>query len=162
MHARNFLELGAGSGLISIYAAKHRARVTATDINTVAIEYLHINSSENNVRMNIVHSDLFENIPVQQFDIVTINPPYYRKDPKTLLDHAWYCGANGEFFFSLFYQLPFYTHKESEILMVLCDGCDMPMIEKAAAQNGFRLVCVQTKQNLIEKNFIYKVEMIDD
>jgi release factor glutamine methyltransferase len=158
LQGKKFLEPGAGNGLISIYAAKHRAKVTATDINPVALEYLKINSIENNAELNIIQSDLFENIPLQQFDIIAINPPYYKKTPQTLLDHAWYCGENGEFFFKLFGQLPAYMHKYSEVLMVLCDGCDIEMIEDAARKNGFKLNCAETKQTLIEKNFIYKIE----
>jgi len=100
---KSFLELGAGNGLISIYAAKSDAKVTATDINPVAVEYVGINSSQNKTRINIILSDLFENIPPQEFDIIAINPPYYKKDPQTLIDHAWYCGENGEFFFECFY-----------------------------------------------------------
>lgn len=156
---KNLLELGAGNGLIAIYAAKHNAKVTATDISPVAVEFLKTNAVQNNTRLKIILSDLFQNIPGQKFDIITINPPYYKKEPRSLRDYAWYCGENGEFFFSLFRQLPGYIHKDTEIIMVLCEGCDIKMAEDAAAENGFRLVCVQTKQNLIEKNFIYKIEM---
>jgi release factor glutamine methyltransferase len=155
---KKFLELGAGNGLISMYAGKRGASVTATDINPVAIEYLKINTVQNHTRVNIIHSDLFENIPLQQFDIIAINPPYYKKKPDTLLDHAWYCGENGEFFSGLFARLPEYIHQNSEVLMVLCDGCDIGMINHAAARNGLRLTCIETKQTLIEKNFIYKIE----
>ena len=157
MQRKSFLELGAGNGLISIYTAKQDAKVTATDINPVAVEYLGINSSLNKTRINIILSDLFERIPPQQFDIVAINPPYYKKDPQTLLDHAWYCGENGEFFLGLFNQLSRYIHGKSEVIMVLCEGCDIKMIEDAARQNGFKLNCVDMKQSLIEKNFIYKI-----
>lgn len=155
---KNFLELGAGNGLISIYAAKHGAKVTASDINPVAVEYLKVNGLENKAQLNILLSDLFKNIPAQDFDIIAINPPYYKKDPQTLIDHAWYCGENGEFFFDLFNQLPGYIRRNSEVIMVLCEGCDIKMIEGAATQNGFKLECVETKQSLIEKNFIYKIE----
>lgn len=155
---KNFLELGAGNGLISIYAAKHGAKVTASDINPVAVEYLKVNGLENKAQLNILLSDLFKNIPAQDFDIIAINPPYYKKDPQTLIDHAWYCGENGEFFFDLFNQLPGYIRRNSEVIMVLCEGCDIKMIEGAATQNGFKQECVETKQSLIEKNFIYKIE----
>jgi len=158
VRGKTFLELGAGNGLISIYAAKQDAKVTATDINPVAVEYLRINSSQNKTLINVILSDLFESISPQAFDIIAINPPYYKKDPQTLIDHAWYCGENGEFFFDLFNQLPAYIHRKSEVIMVLCEGCDMKMIEGAARQNGFKLNCVETKQGLIEKNFIYKIE----
>jgi release factor glutamine methyltransferase len=74
-----------------------------------------------------------------------------------LIDHAWYCGENGEFFLGLFNQLSRYIHGKSEVIMVLCEGCDIKMIEDAARQNGFKLNCVDMKQSLIEKNFIYKI-----
>src|SRR3954453_9204859 len=46
---KSFLELGAGSGLISIFAAKKSAVVTATDINPVAVECVKKNADDNNV-----------------------------------------------------------------------------------------------------------------
>jgi release factor glutamine methyltransferase len=55
LQQKTFLELGAGSGLIAIYAAKKNAIVTATDINPVAIEYLKKNSDVNNVSITIIH-----------------------------------------------------------------------------------------------------------
>lgn len=158
VRGKNFLELGAGNGLIAMYAAKHRAKVTASDINPVAVEYLKVNTLENNVRLNIILSDLFENIPKHEFDIIAINPPYYKKEPRSLIEQAWYCGEQGEFFFDLFNQLPRYVHRNSEVIMVLCDGCDIKMIEEAAGQNGFKMNCVETKKSLLEKNFIYKIK----
>ncbi len=155
---KNFLELGAGSGLIAILAAKQGAQATATDINPIAIKYLHCNSVQNNVTLEIIRSDLFAAIPGQSFDIIAINPPYYRKQPTTLQDYAWFCGENGEYFSGLFSQLTGYIHAKTETLMVLCDGCDIEMIENTAAGNGFKLQLVLTKQNMLEKNFIYKIE----
>lgn len=160
LNGRNFLELGAGNGLISMYVAKQKVNVTATDINLVAIEYLQKNSKANNIEFNIIHSDMFDNVPAQQFDIIAINPPYYKKDPRSLLDHAWYCGENGEFFLKLFQQLPGYINSNSKIIMVLCDGCDLNLIEKAAENNGFKLVCLKTKQSLIEKTFLYEIKKL--
>jgi release factor glutamine methyltransferase len=155
---KKLLEPGAGSGLISIYAAQKGAMVTATDINPVAVECLRENSRENNVQIDILRSDLFDEIPSQLFDIIVINPPYYKKDPESYSDYAWNCGSNGEYFTKLFTQLRGYTHSETKILMVLCDGCDMEMIKEMAFQNGYRMDLVFSKKNMIEKNFIYSIE----
>ena len=152
------MELGAGSGLIAIQSAKKGVWVTATDINPVAIQYLHINCVQNNVNPEIIRSNLFAAIPKRSFDIIAINPPYYKKHPVTLQDFAWYCGENGEYFSGLFGQLADYIHKNSEVLMVLCDGCDIKMIKTFATGNGFTLHLMLTKQNMLEKNFIYKIE----
>ena len=154
---KKFLELGAGSGLLSIYAAKKNAVVTATDINPVAVKYLHRNAEKNKVAIDIIHSDLFENVPDKKFDMVVINPPYYKKDPVSNLDHAWYCGENGEFFQRLFNELRGHIHDTSNIIMVLCDGCDLQMIREIASRNSFGLQCVYTKTTWLEKNYIFKI-----
>ena len=155
---KNLLELGAGSGMIAIQAAKQGAVVTATDINPIAIQYLHVNTVQNNITLEIIRSDLFAAIPKKSFDIIAINPPYYKKQPVTIQDYAWFCGENGQYFSGLFSQLEDYIHNKTETIMVLCDGCDIAMIETAADRNGFKLQLVLTKQNMLEKNFIYKIE----
>lgn len=154
---KTFLEPGCGSGLISIYAAGKGATVTATDINPIAIEFLQKNSLQNRAGLTIIESDLFTNIPQQPFDIIAINPPYYKKRPVTPADYAWFCGENGEYFENLFSSLNKYMHENSEVLMVLFDECDMVMIENNALKNGFELRCMYTHKNLLEKNFIFKI-----
>src|ERR1043165_7777238 len=84
---KTFLELGAGSGLISIFAAKRNANVTAIDINPIAIEYLKSNAEKNNVSLNIIRSDMFANVPKLAFEIIIIAPPYYKRDPSSFKDH---------------------------------------------------------------------------
>jgi len=158
LRGKRLLEPGCGSGLISIYTAREGAIVTATDINPVALEFLKKNSRMNAVDLTIIHSDLFKNVPKQQFDVVAINPPYYKKEPLTPRDYAWHCGENGEYFTKLFTGLNDYTHPGSEVYMVLFDGCDTAMIEKIAADNNFTMRCVLTTENLLEKNFIFKIE----
>jgi release factor glutamine methyltransferase len=152
-----FLEPGCGSGLISIYAAKRGAIVTATDINTIALEFLFKNSRANITTLTIIESDLFRDIPEQPFDIIAVNPPYYKKEPHTARDYAWHCGENGEFFESFFRNLGSYIHSQSEVCMVLFDGCDMGMINNMASEHDFRLQCVHTHENLLEKNSVFKI-----
>lgn len=154
---KTFLELGAGSGLISFSAAKKGAIVTASDINKTAIEYLEKNNAANKLNINILESDLFDNIPVQHFDIIAINPPYYKKNPSSDADHAWYCGENGEYFSRLFQTLKSFTNPNSEVLMVLCDDCDMDMIKQAAHQYQFQLSLAEQTRKLSEMNYIFRV-----
>ena len=157
-HKKSFLELGAGSGLISIYAAKKGADVTATDINPVAVKCLKKNALSNKVEFTIIHSNLFDEIPPELFDMIVINPPYYKKKPVTDADFAWNCGENGEYFQFLFRDIKNYMHSQSDVLMVLCDGCDLQMMQKLADQNGLRMQCLVTKKTIIEKNYIFKIE----
>jgi len=154
------LELGAGSGLIAMYAARQGAAVTATDINPVAIHSLELNRQSNRIPLTIINSDLFTHIPQEAFDIIAINPPYYKKQPQTPADYAWYCGEQGEYFQQLFSGLQHYIHAQSIVLMVLCDGCDLDMIKDMAKKQLFELNCVLTKKNWVEENYIFKVDKL--
>ena len=138
LKGKTFLEPGCGSGLISIYAAKKDAIVTSADINPVAIEFLKKNAKQNNVELNIYHSDHLINVPKQRFDIIAINPPYYKRKPVTYKDYAWCCGENGEYFSGLFGQIKDYIHEESEVVMVLFENCDLGRVrpESFARQRG--------------------------
>jgi len=155
-----FLELGAGSGMLSIYAAQRAARVTATDINPIAIECINANAERNSVELKTICSDVFDSIPTQEFDFILINPPYYKKNPLSFSDYAWYCGENGEYFQKLFSGLKNYIQHYSKILMVLCDGCDLEMIMKIAKENSFDMLCVRTEKTMIERNYIFKIQKI--
>ena len=158
LQQKSFLEPGAGSGLISIFAAKKGALVMSTDINRVAVEFLKINMQRNNVDMRVIYSDLFDQVPLKTFDIIAINPPYYKKRPVSDAEFAWCCGENGEYFERLFKRLGSYMHPASEVLMILCDGCDLGMVHSIAAGYGFELDCVFKKKNLLENNFIFKIK----
>jgi len=160
LQQKTFLEPGAGSGLISIFAAKQGALVTATDINPVAVEYLKESRVRNQVQVNVLLADLFDKVPRQAFDIIAINPPYYKKEPLTPADYAWYCGENGEYFEKLFRSLHDYIHADSIVYMVLCNGCDLGMICFKANRFHFKMECILSKQTILEKNFVYKIEKI--
>jgi release factor glutamine methyltransferase len=155
---KTLLELGAGSGLISIYAAQQGANVTASDISPVSVQAIRKNKFKNKADMTVVESDLFAAIPIQAFDFIVINPPYYKKKPLSWKDYAWYCGEDGEYFKGLFAGLSQYIHTSTEVLMILCDACDVEMIKEVASAHSFHMNCVQTSQNLVEKNFIFQIE----
>ena len=81
----NVLELGTGSGAISIALAKESPliRFTAIDISTKALEIAKKNAVDNHVN-NILFktSDWFSEIN-EEFNIIVSNPPYVEKDKLT-------------------------------------------------------------------------------
>ncbi|AGO60654.1 MULTISPECIES: HemK2/MTQ2 family protein methyltransferase [Ferroplasma] len=72
---KSVLEMGSGSGLIAITLARQGHSVTAADISPEAINLIKHNAFINNVDMEIVRSDLFENIH-GKYDTIIFNPPY--------------------------------------------------------------------------------------
>ena len=155
---QSVLELGAGSGLISIYAAFNGATVTATDINPVAVNCLKKNMADNNVNLEVLQSDLFADIPIKPYKFILLNPPYYKRDPESYSQFAWYCGKNGEYFHKLFAELEHYLDDCTKVYMVLCEGCDLAMIKNAAANKQFSLNCVATGSRFMEKHYIFKIQ----
>jgi len=94
LSGKSLLELGCGTGLISIIAAKSGAHVVASDLSLLAVENTKRNASQNRVSINIIHSDLFDAIEKMTFDWIIINPPYYARNAKNEEELAWNCGIN--------------------------------------------------------------------
>lgn len=157
LEKKSLLELGAGSGLIAFVAETKGALITATDLSTVAIENLLLNKSILKSSCTVIHSDLFDKIPAQQFDFIVINPPYYSGQPGTDAALAWYCGVDFEYFKKLFLQLLQFIHSETKVLMVLSEDCDLAQIKNIALVNGFIMKETKRKKIWWEWNYIFEV-----
>jgi methylase of polypeptide subunit release factors len=71
------LDIGTGSGIQALPAARHSDRVTASDINERAIEFCTFNAQLNDAdSITVVQGDLFEAVQGQRFDLIVCNPPY--------------------------------------------------------------------------------------
>jgi HemK-related putative methylase len=85
------LDLGTGSGIGAVFAARRGASVVAVDINPEAVRCARINALLNKAedRIDVRLGDLFEPVEGLRFDLVLFNPPYYRGVPRDNLDRAW-------------------------------------------------------------------------
>lgn len=157
---KKVLELGAGSGLISLVAAKIGAQVTSTDLNPEAIEGLKISYEKNDLSGVIIWSDLFDQIPPQDFDIILINPPYFPHPARDNLEMAFYCGSNFEYYRKLFQQLPCFLTLNSIALMILNEACEQKTIREIAQENQVDLDLKLAVNKFGEKQFIYQLHKI--
>lgn len=153
---KTFLELGCGSGIISLYASKKRAIVTASDVNKTALDYLEQNAKTNNLKIVTILSNLFESIKENYFDFIIVNPPYYPRKPKNIKEKAWFCGENFEYFEKLFSQLT--KVKFDNFYMILSEDCEIETIKKIAVKNEFEFNLVFQKNSAIETNFIFRIK----
>ena len=98
---KKILDMGSGSGVVSIIAASKGAECIAADINPVAVRCITENARHNNFSRQItaVESDLFEslkNIYPSNYDIIFFNPPYYKGNPNNNFERAFKGGPNLE------------------------------------------------------------------
>lgn len=87
----NILDIGTGSGAITVSLAKYldNAKVTSVDISDIALEIGKKNAISNSVddRITFIKSDLFTNIDKDiKFDIIVSNPPYIKREVIETLD----------------------------------------------------------------------------
>jgi release factor glutamine methyltransferase len=94
------LEIGTGTGIIAVYAARKVARVVATDINPLAIKCATKNLIANRTfNVELREGNLFEPVQEEKFDLILFNTPYLPTDEDEVLDDdinaAWDGGSDG-------------------------------------------------------------------
>lgn len=97
---QSVLEIGTGSGLVSMYASLLTDNVTATDINYNALELAEKNFKLNNIAtIRLEFGDLFEPIKNEKFDVILFNTPYLPTDSEDIinddLNYAFDGGLDG-------------------------------------------------------------------
>ena len=85
------LDLGTGSGVCAVFAARHARRVVAVDINRAAVRCAALNARLNQLeeRIECLHGDLFAPLGEQRFDVIFFNPPFIVGAPAHARDFAW-------------------------------------------------------------------------
>jgi release factor glutamine methyltransferase len=165
--AKKVLDIGTGSGLLALVAAKKGAMVTALDILPQAVATALENARSNGLPLQALESDLLDQLPPQPFDFILINPPYYPKKPQNLREHAFFAGENLEYFEKLFAQLPAYLNprnapepspNDTRIWLVLSEDCALDRISEIAARNGFLLQSVFEQRKWGERFLILQAD----
>lgn len=85
------LDMGTGSGVGAITAARRGARAVAVDLSPEAVRCARINVLLNRVEdsVEVRCGDLFEPVQGERFDLVLFNPPFYAGPPRALWEYAW-------------------------------------------------------------------------
>jgi release factor glutamine methyltransferase len=85
------LDMGTGSGVCAMFAARYARRVVAVDINPAAVRCTEINALLNHLehKIDVRHGDLFAAVPGERFDLILFNPPFVRGTPRDDRDRAW-------------------------------------------------------------------------
>lgn len=86
---KDFLEVGCGSGVISLFAAMQGAKnIVSVDINKNAIENTKANFQKYDYQnTEVLESDVFSNVK-GKFDTINFAAPYHGNKPKDILEYG--------------------------------------------------------------------------
>ena len=96
LRQKSFLEVGCGSGVVSLCAARRGALVTALDINPDAVRCTAANATRNALTVDCRVSDVFSAVENMTFDVIAWNPPYLPGVPQSLPKAAFFGGDDFE------------------------------------------------------------------
>ncbi|MCB8945197.1 MAG: methyltransferase [Ardenticatenaceae bacterium] len=85
------LDMGTGTGIGALAAARWAQRVVGVDINETAVRCARINVllNQQEEKVTIHHGDLFAPVLGQRFDRILFNPPFFRGTPNGGFSTAW-------------------------------------------------------------------------
>ena len=116
VEGKTFLDMGAGSGLLSQAAINRSAKsVFAADIQKDVVDYLR------KKKIKAIHSNLFSNVK-RKFDVIAFNPPYLPEDKREDKESSITTtgGKKGdEIILKFLKQSIFHLNKNGKILIVI-------------------------------------------
>jgi release factor glutamine methyltransferase len=146
-------DVGTGSGLLGLLAARAGARVIAVDVNPVAVDCARRNSARNRLseRIEIAVSDLLDGVQTETpFDLIVTNPPFYARSPGNVPDHAFAAGLGHTFMRRLTAALPSRLSKTGVLLLVHSSDTDFSPIAEMLDRAGFAGRTVQEHRGFFE------------
>jgi release factor glutamine methyltransferase len=129
LRGKSFLEVGCGSGVVSLCAARRGALVTAVDINPDAVRCTVANATRNGLSVDCRCSDVFSALENMRFDVIAWNPPYLPGVPQTLAKAAFFGGNDFEVIRSFAGCLTRHLNRDGAAYTIVSADIDVDKIE---------------------------------
>ena len=165
------LDMGAGSGVLAIEAAKYATYVLAVDIDEEAVEKLRKKVTSLGIKNIAVRkSNLFSNIERdKRFNLILFNPPYLPKkgpgdvedEGETNYDLALYGGAEGwEIIGSFLTDAHKHLEPGGVILMIFSSLTGEEKVKQLMSEN-YHYEKISEKSFFFERLYLYKLRLKD-
>lgn len=144
---QDVLELGPGSGLVSVFIGLRGATsITAADINPEAIENTKINFEKFNLtNAEAVVSDVFSNVPTKQYDSIIFNLPYHDGAPANDLEKG-VIDAGYHAMETFLGEVKSFLKEDGKLYLGFSQSGDVARFKKALEKNNIQI------DNFEEKN----------
>jgi release factor glutamine methyltransferase len=162
------LEMGVGSGIVSIYLSDYASKVYAVDIDKEAIEYAKKEIKKVSSRrekpiknIHLINSDLFSRVNKElRFDLIVFNPPYLPNEKKIKNDLALNGGPEGnEVIIKFLVEAKDYLNMDGEILLLFSSFSKRNNILKKAKDLSYESKLLNKQIIFFEKLYVYKFKL---
>jgi release factor glutamine methyltransferase len=153
---KHVLDMGCGSGVISVFAASAGAECTAADINPMAVCAAKENAEANGFgdKITAVESDLFEAFKANKYDFIFFNPPYYKGKPKNNFERAFKAGNNLEVISDFLRQAANHLNPEGVIYFIVSSDMNLKELEDMFIGNTLSFKIVKEIKKFFETFYI--------
>ena len=161
---KNVADVGTGSGILALAAARAGATVVALDINPKAVNAATDNARANGLgdRVTAVRSDLMSALaPGFLFDVIISNPPFFSGEPRDIADRAWVAGPGYRDIMSLFDQARQRLKPSGAMYVLLSSDSDLHFLGQLIARAGFRARIATGFSIMIESMIIYELTPLE-
>ena len=151
---KSFLDVGCGSGLIGMCAARAGALVTAVDINPGAVRCTLTNAERNRLRVQARVSDLFSALSREQFDVVACNPPFLSGTSRSQADAAFYGGPDFHVISMFAAGVRSHLRPGGSVYMILSADIDVARIEQMFREHHFEVSRALTTRWVLRETMV--------
>lgn len=139
------IDMTTGSGVVAIVAGKQGATGIAVDINPLAVECARQNVARHGIDIEVIESNLFSNIPPEQFDRIYANGPFFDDEIEDPLDYA--CYGSHKFTEDLLAGAKARLKPDGKLLMVVSEFTDIKHLEQTAENKDLSAEVIETRSS---------------
>lgn len=160
MRGKRVVEVGTGSGILALSAAKAgAASVIALDINPEAVKAATINARRNGLdQVEARESNLFSAVPeTDRFDVIISSPPSFSGEPRNVADRAWHAGPGYRDILPLFSQAAVRLKPDGIMYLLVSSDTNLALFESLITSAGLTSTRIATQSILVEKFYLYEL-----
>ncbi|MHA1185633.1 MAG: HemK2/MTQ2 family protein methyltransferase [Candidatus Heimdallarchaeota archaeon] len=155
------LEIGPGSGYVSLFLAKKysQAEYFCIDINPIATITTKKNAQVNKLSLHVICANLFSTLKISSdFDVILFNSPYLPVSEEGLLSKAWSGGTGGMDIVSKYLEsLDNYLSKDSSSYLVVSSKTDLKQLNNTITKSNLSWKEIDSLKEGGEKIILYKI-----
>ena len=138
---KRVLDMGTGSGILALAAARKGASVLAVDINPAAVSTTGMNARGNGLSklISVLKSDLFDGVASQTFDLILWNPPFYPRVPGTIERAAWDAGEGYRTIDRFAREVQAHLRLGGTCMVIFSSDMDIPLLAEMFEREGFTM-----------------------